>query len=74
MVELPASPFRFFFDDGEPAAVFELLVDDLDEARADLAQLGFVAERWEGAGRPCYMRDPFGVLVNLYPDPEAFSN
>jgi predicted enzyme related to lactoylglutathione lyase len=68
--ELSAPPLRLFCDEGEPAVVFELLVDDLDEARSYLESLGCRARSWGGPGQCNYVEDPFGFLWNLYLEPD----
>jgi hypothetical protein len=44
----------------------EFLVPDVEVAKEELLQLGCEVVRWEGAGGPCYLRDPFGFMFNLY--------
>lgn len=29
---------------------------------------------WEGGGKPCYMRDPYGFVFNLWEAPEEFQD
>ena len=49
-----------------PGFVFEFYVPDLEEARRDLEAKGCHVVEWGGKGRPCYMRDPFGFVFNLW--------
>lgn len=66
-IELKTGDRLLYFEKAlEHRTIFEFFVDDLDAARADLESKGCVAVRWEGKGKPCYMRDPFGNLFNLY--------
>ncbi|MBI2845393.1 MAG: hypothetical protein HYX86_02480 [Chloroflexi bacterium] len=51
--------------------VFEFIVADLEEAKGELLAAGCQVVRWEGKGRPCYMRDPFGFTFNLYEEQET---
>lgn len=65
--ELDFFPIRLFIDQADrPQIVFELLVDDLEQAREELLQAGCHTVRWEGKGGCCYIRDPFGLTFNLY--------
>jgi len=41
-------------------------VADLDKARNELMEKGCMVVTWEGKGNPCYMRDPFGFVFNLW--------
>jgi len=41
-------------------------VTDLDKARNELMEKGCMVVTWEGKGNPCYMRDPFGFVFNLW--------
>lgn len=65
---IDATPTTLFVigDDEVSGAVHELFVDDLDAARAELVANGCEVVRWEGKGRDCYIRDPFGVMFNLW--------
>lgn len=66
-IELKSDDKLLYFDKAdEPRTIFEFVVDDLDAARADLESKGCIVQRWEGRGKPCYMRDPFGNVFNLY--------
>ncbi len=66
-VELAADPIRLFVDKrAHSLIVFELLVPDVEAAREDLVAKGCTVVRWEGSGRACYLRDPFGLVFNLY--------
>lgn len=67
-VEFDTSPIRLFLGNSENVSgpVLEFLVRDLEAARAFLEQRGCTALEWQGKGKPCYMRDPFGLQFNLY--------
>jgi catechol 2,3-dioxygenase-like lactoylglutathione lyase family enzyme len=72
-VELNADPYRLFLDGKEPRElIMELVVPDLEEARKELVTNGCNVERWEGKGKCCYIRDPFGQLYNIWEDPDKF--
>lgn len=72
-VALRSGQFRLWFDQGEfMGPIMEFLVPDLEEAKEVLLATGCQVVRWEGKGKPCYMRDPFGFVFNLYEEPEAF--
>jgi catechol 2,3-dioxygenase-like lactoylglutathione lyase family enzyme len=72
-VELDAGPLRLYIVDDEEimGMVMELLVDDLEAARDELLAQGCEVVRWRGKGRDCYVRDPFGVVFNLWESPEG---
>ena len=66
-VEFDASSIRLFVDRQDRSLViFEFLVPDVEAAREELLAKGCTVVRWEGAGRCCYMKDPFGLVFNLY--------
>ncbi len=46
--------------------IMEFLVEDLEKAKENLLEIGCTVERWEGKGKPCYIRDPFGFVFNLW--------
>ena len=46
--------------------VMEFNVDDLDEAKEYLLANDCTVVKWEGKGRDCYMRDPYGLVFNLW--------
>lgn len=72
-VEFDTAPVRLFVDRGpQQALIFELLVPNLDEARRELEANGCEVVRWEGKGKTCYVRDPFGFMFNVWEDPSAF--
>ncbi len=73
--ELQTEPIRMFVDRGQPRElVLELLVPDLEKAREELVAAGCRVIRWEGRGKDCYIRDPFGTTYNLWEEPEAFAS
>jgi hypothetical protein len=72
--ELNTGAVRLFIDQAEPRElVLELLVPDLEAARIELVEAGCRVIRWEGKGKDCYIRDPYGTTFNLWEDPEAFA-
>jgi len=46
--------------------ITEFVVEDLKKAKNDLLEKGCVVVKWEGKGKPCYMKDPFGFVFNLW--------
>ena len=71
--EILAGPTRLFLDKRSNLnIIFEFLVPDLEAARSELLARGCEIVRWEGKGGCCYLRDPFGLLFNLYEEPRAF--
>jgi catechol 2,3-dioxygenase-like lactoylglutathione lyase family enzyme len=77
-IEFSAEPYRLFVDRSDAhgsvalGMVLELLVHDLEIARQELVDAGCEVIRWEGRGKDCYIRDPFGAIFNLWEEPEAF--
>ena len=63
-----APPLRMFvIEDNElNGLIHELLVEDLELAREELIKQGCEVVRWHGKGQDCYIRDPFGVIFNLW--------
>ena len=66
--DFEASPLRMFvIEDQElEGLIHELFVDDLEAAREELLKRGCEVVRWRGKGQDCYIRDPFGVIYNLW--------
>ncbi len=70
--ELNGDPYRIFIQKGEPKGpILEFQVDDLIAARKTLESHGCTVIRWEGKGKDCYMRDPYGLVFNLWEEPAA---
>jgi len=46
--------------------VEEYYVDDVELAKQHLLEKGCTVIHWEGKGKDCYMRDPFGMMFNLW--------
>ena len=46
--------------------ITEFVVEDLKKAKNDLLEKGCTVVTWEGKGKPCYMKDPFGFVFNLW--------
>ena len=63
-----AHPLNLFvIEDQEISGpVMELFVPDLEAAREELVAHGCEIIRWRGKGQDCYVRDPFGVIFNLW--------
>ena len=68
-----ANPLNLFVieDDEIRGIVMELFVQDLEAAREELLAHGCEVIRWRGKGQDCYIRDPFGVIFNLWEKPKA---
>ena len=58
----------------EQGFVFEFFVPDLEAAREELVAKGCEVVLWEGKGRSCYVRDPYGFVFNLWEAPEEFED
>jgi catechol 2,3-dioxygenase-like lactoylglutathione lyase family enzyme len=63
-----ADPLNLFVieDNQVRGPVLELFVQDLEGAREELLAHGCEVIRWRGKGQDCYIRDPFGVIFNLW--------
>jgi catechol 2,3-dioxygenase-like lactoylglutathione lyase family enzyme len=46
--------------------IMELVVNNLHEAKVHLVGNGCEIVRWEGKGKDCYVRDPFGMVFNVW--------
>jgi catechol 2,3-dioxygenase-like lactoylglutathione lyase family enzyme len=58
---------KFFLDPGaQSRVIFELLVDNLDEAEAELPRRGFTLLTWRGPAESNFVRDPWGLIWNIY--------
>jgi len=68
LADLDANPINLFIleDDELRGPVMELFVDNLEEAREILVASGCKVLRWRGKGQDCYVRDPFGVIFNVW--------
>lgn len=65
--ELIAGPMHIFLDKGPRGSiVFELLTPDLETAKGKLKFYGFETVAWNGAGRANIVRDPFGLVFNVF--------
>jgi catechol 2,3-dioxygenase-like lactoylglutathione lyase family enzyme len=72
-VEMDAGPLRLFLDRGASLGpILELVVPDIVHARDELVVAGCTVLRWDGPGCPCYLRDPFGVVFNLFEEKPEF--
>jgi predicted enzyme related to lactoylglutathione lyase len=69
-VESKSGLFRLFLDNGKLSGpIMEFLVSDVQEAKKELLEAGCQIVSWEGEGRRCYMKDPFGFIFNVYEEP-----
>lgn len=46
--------------------IMEIVVSDLEEAKQHLMDNGCEIVRWKGKGQDCYVRDPFGMVFNVW--------
>lgn len=73
-IELNAGPLTFFIDPGKTRPmVFELITDDLADARLAVRSFGFEELVWRGPDQSCLIRDPFGLVLNVYEDRSLFT-
>lgn len=57
----------FFLEPGvQPRVIFEFLVDDLDKAEMELPRRGLTLLTWRGPGNSNFVRDPWGLVWNVY--------
>jgi len=63
-----AGPLTLYIDPSElcDGIVLELVVEDVEAARAFLTERGCQVLRWEGVGKVCLIEDPFGLRFNLW--------
>ena len=63
-----ANPLNLFVieDQEVRAPVMELFVEDLDAAKDHLIANGCEILRWRGKGQDCYIKDPFGMVFNVW--------
>jgi catechol 2,3-dioxygenase-like lactoylglutathione lyase family enzyme len=68
-----ANPLNLFVieDDEVSGPVMELFVKDLEQARKELERHGCKVIRWREKDQDCYIRDPFGVVFNLWEEPDT---
>ncbi|MCF6137489.1 VOC family protein [Pseudalkalibacillus berkeleyi] len=67
-IEFRTEHHSIFLIEGEEnlGPVLEIIVEDLEEARKHLLENHFTIVRWEGKGNDCYVRDPYGMIYNLW--------
>lgn len=67
-VEFRTDHNNIFLINGEEnlGPVMELIVEDLDQAKKHLIENGFTIVRWEGKGKDCYVKDPYGMIFNVW--------
>ncbi len=67
-LDINADPMRLFvIDDEIPSGpILELFVPDLEKAKTELIANGCTIIKWEGKGKDCYIKDPFGVTFNIW--------
>lgn len=67
-VEFRTDHNNIFLINGEEnlGPVMELIVEDLDQAKKHLVENGFTIVRWEGKGKDCYVKDPYGMIFNVW--------
>jgi catechol 2,3-dioxygenase-like lactoylglutathione lyase family enzyme len=68
LADLDAGPLRLFVIEDQEfrGPVMELFVDDLEQARQTLVANGCQVLRWRGKGQDCYVKDPYGVIFNIW--------
>ena len=68
LADLDAGPLRLVVIEDQEfrGPVMELFVDDLEQARQTLVANGCQVLRWRGKGQDCYVKDPYGVIFNIW--------
>ena len=46
--------------------VMEIVVNNLEDAKVHFVKNGCEIVRWEGKGKDCFVRDPFGMIFNVW--------
>jgi len=66
IIGLEAGAFRLFLERGQAyGPVFEIFVDDLEVAKAELTAVGCRIEIEDTSVPKCYVRDPYGLIYNI---------
>jgi hypothetical protein len=66
-IKLEADTFRIFLDKGDTmGSILEGFIPYMEQAREELIDAGCTPVLWESKGKRCYLRDPFGVIFNLF--------
>ena len=66
-MEFLAGPLHLFLDPGPKGSIiFELLTPDLEAAQGKLKFYGFDVITWKGIGKANLVRDPFGLVFNVF--------
>jgi len=67
-IDINAHPMSLFvIKDDEPSVpILELFVDDLEIAKEELLAKGCTIIKLVGKGKYCYIKDPFGVVFNIW--------
>jgi len=67
-LEVQNGPIFMYVQDnpGVDGIVMEYFVDDVEIAKDYLEKQGCTVLKWEGKGKDCYMKDPFGLQFNLW--------
>ena len=46
--------------------ILEVVVHNLEEAKRHFVENGCEIVRWHGKGKDCYVKDPFGMVFNVW--------
>jgi predicted enzyme related to lactoylglutathione lyase len=46
--------------------IMEVVVSDLEAAKEHFVENGCEIVRWHGKGKDCYIKDPFGMVFNVW--------
>jgi len=63
---------HLYFDSDTSTAgpILEFVVADLEAAKRELIEAGCTILRWDGIGKPNYVKDPFGFVFNVFEEKE----
>lgn len=67
-LDIDAHPLTLFAikDEITSGPILELFVPNLEKAKIELQSKGCTIIKWEGKGKDCYIKDPFGVVFNIW--------
>ncbi|MBT3179997.1 MAG: hypothetical protein HOB40_10475 [Candidatus Marinimicrobia bacterium] len=67
-LEVQNGPIKMYVQENKDVEtpVMEYYVKNVEVARVYLESNGCKIIKWEGKGKDCYMKDPFGLTFNLW--------
>ncbi len=75
MADLSGGDISLHIEKGpELGPVLEIIVPDIDAAKADLISQGWSIVVWEGREGRCHIRNPAGILFHVIEEPSVFDS